>query len=455
MDFLKDLALPQSLEHFHLVVLLAALSALVFIPYLSIALGTAVLSRRLSRDGREHGNAAALQLARTLAETAFASKSLIAFLGVIPGLSLVFSLAQILQRTASIAVTLAAFGFLFLFAGLSLLYAYRYTFRVQGLLEAYGALMRKHEGNIEGDIDSYRSSNLHAHVRFGTYGVFCLFIAVYLYVAALSVSIDPALWSGAGSIFSVLLTPIVWLRIGLFLAFAAAATGIGTLYIMFLWKRDELGEDEASAQLARRYGVLLSVAGLVVLPVFILLQLALLPGASLAGIVYGLAGLAVVLLFLAAHFLYAFIRNAIPASTAYALFFLLCGGATLVLSDYIALGYATRTHAESLAMVHTRATEELKASLGISAASATGEDIYNTRCSACHLFDKRKVGPPYQLTLPKYKDNKPGLMAFILNPVKIDPAYDPMPNQGLKPAEADSIASYLLAKVLGAPPVKP
>jgi cytochrome c len=49
--------------------------------------------------------------------------------------------------------------------------------------------------------------------------------------------------------------------------------------------------------------------------------------------------------------------------------------------------------------------------------------------------------------LPKYGGKKDQLVAFVLNPIKKDPAFPPMPNQGLKPAEADSIVSYLLRKL--------
>ena len=34
--------------------------------------------------------------------------------------------------------------------------------------------------------------------------------------------------------------------------------------------------------------------------------------------------------------------------------------------------------------------------------------------------------------------------AFIRNPVKVDPAYPPMPNPGLKPQEAEAVATYML-----------
>ena len=39
------------------------------------------------------------------------------------------------------------------------------------------------------------------------------------------------------------------------------------------------------------------------------------------------------------------------------------------------------------------------------------------------------------------------LQAFIRNPVKIDPAYPPMPNQGLREAEVKSVAAFLLEKL--------
>ena len=102
-------------------------------------------------------------------------------------------------------------------------------------------------------------------------------------------------------------------------------------------------------------------------------------------------------------------------------------------------------------MAFDRSTEELKARLGIALVTMSGQDIYNAKCSACHLMDQKKVGPPYREVIPKYAGDKAKLVAFVLNPVKVDPAYPPMPNQGLKPAEADSIATFLLGKY-GAPP---
>jgi cytochrome c len=73
-----------------------------------------------------------------------------------------------------------------------------------------------------------------------------------------------------------------------------------------------------------------------------------------------------------------------------------------------------------------------------------GEEIYNKQCSACHRFDQRLVGPPYDVVLPKYENNREELIKFIRNPYKIEPDYPPMPKLGLSEKEILSVVEYLL-----------
>jgi len=80
-------------------------------------------------------------------------------------------------------------------------------------------------------------------------------------------------------------------------------------------------------------------------------------------------------------------------------------------------------------------------------AEISGADIFNGKCSACHKYDQKLVGPPYKETLPKYNGDVDKVAAFVMNPSKINPAYPAMPNQGLKPAEARAIATYILEEV--------
>jgi cytochrome c len=169
---------------------------------------------------------------------------------------------------------------------------------------------------------------------------------------------------------------------------------------------------------------------------------------------YGFAGVALILLFLAAQYVYAFMRDSHPRYLNSAVYTLAVSFVFLSVNDQVAIHNATTVEAAYLAYRYDLATEELKSKLGVAAAALTGEDIYNGRCSACHLFDSKKIGPAYKNVIPKYAGKKDQIIAFVLNPVKKDPAFPPMPNQGLKPAEADSIVSYIL-KRLGSTDIKP
>jgi cytochrome c551/c552 len=119
----------------------------------------------------------------------------------------------------------------------------------------------------------------------------------------------------------------------------------------------------------------------------------------------------------------------------------------LVISDNLAIGTATRSQVALLANTHDKSIEELKATLGVTTVSFTGEEIYNSRCESCHLFDKKKVGPPYYETIPKYQGKKAELISFILHPTKKNSDYPPMQNPGLRAIEADSVATYILRRV--------
>ncbi|OGV09904.1 MAG: hypothetical protein A3J84_05680, partial [Ignavibacteria bacterium RIFOXYA2_FULL_37_17] len=115
----------------------------------------------------------------------------------------------------------------------------------------------------------------------------------------------------------------------------------------------------------------------------------------------------------------------------------------LIIKDQLAMGNATVKQSVILNAQFVKYLAELKGT-GEGAEKLSGEEIYQVRCSSCHAFDRRIVGPPHNEVVPKYEGKKEQLVAFIRNPIKVNPAYPPMPNPGLKPAEADAIATYLL-----------
>lgn len=118
----------------------------------------------------------------------------------------------------------------------------------------------------------------------------------------------------------------------------------------------------------------------------------------------------------------------------------------LTVSDQLSLGNSTKTHSAVLNSKFEIEFAKLKKETS-KAGGVSGEEIFKTKCSACHKFDKKVVGPPYRETLSKYQGKVSELTKFINNPKKINPNYPPMPAQGLKPAELKAIATYILEEV--------
>jgi cytochrome c len=448
MDFLKTLALPQPAEHFQLLLFITNLIFILFLPYFGLLLGAAVAARACERKGRPDGQY--LRLARDLASIAVFSKSGVAFLALVPAMALLFVLIQILQQTEAIAAGLMFFAFLALLAGSLLIYAYKYTFRVAGLLSRVRTLSPA-ESAAEGS-EEYERSNAALHEKSGRWGVVFLVLAFVLTTGALTIGTDPSLWNSVSTVFGLLLVPQFYVRLLYQAAVALGATGIGALFFLFVWEGGEKIHDEEYRAFVERFATRLSVISLLSQPVLLIAAVTLMPPDALSSVVFFLSGLGLILLFFTAQFLYSYHRDGRPTYVALAAFAFGLALIAVFSKDQVALHSATKTHAMNLSIAAERELEALRLELGIAAAAMSGEDIYNAKCSACHLFDQKKVGPPYSAVLPKYAGKKDELIKFVLNPVKVDPAYPPMPNQGLKPAEGDSIATYLLNKYGGAAP---
>ena len=449
MDVLKTLAFPPSVEHYHLLLLIGALISIVFYPYVGFLLGTSFFSYRYEKKGRKEGNALYITLAKDLIGTALYNKTLPTFLALIPAFSMIFVYAQLLQTTESIAVSLACGGFILMLIALAFLYAYRYTFRLEDILEGYRNALKDGKGSSDNidDIEHYNEENIRSHLRFGRNGLIFIVLATFFMAASIVAAADTDNWVRVGSILDLFILPDMYVRFLQFIALAAGATGVGILFFLFWWKKDQQPLEESYANLVRTLAIRLVVGSLLALPALVLAGFLLLPGQSLSGTLFAVAGIGVALLFLSAQFVYAYAKEPQPHHTASALFVFAFALALFGANDQVALYNATKGQAALLSYRHDLETEELRAKLGFVGVVLTGEDIYNGRCSACHLFDQKKIGPAYKDVIPKYAGSKEKIMAFVLNPIKMNPAFPPMPNQGLKPSEADSIVSYILRRL--------
>ena len=449
MDLLTNLAIPQSVEHFHVLILIGGLISIVLYPYLGFLLGSSVLSYFYNRKGTRERNRQLTRFSNDLIVIVLYNKSVPTILALVPSFTSIFIYAQLLQSTEAISVGLAGYGFILLLIAIVSLYAYKYTFRLRGVLHEYEGLLesRKHGAVGLEEIHDYSEETIKSHLASGRAGIIFLVAASFLIVSSMAVTANPSNWNDVSTVFALFISPDVLIRVLQFAALAAGATGVGLLYFFLAWQGGRAGLDSDQRLFVRRLATRLIVGSLLSLPVFVVLGIVALPASSLSGSLYGFAAVALVLIFLTAQSVYAYNRNSQARYVNSAVYTLALASVFMSLNDQVAIHNATNVQAAYLAYRYDVATEELKSRLGVAAPSLSGEDIYNGRCSACHLFDQKKIGPAYRDVLPKYAGKKDQIVAFVLNPIKKDPAFPPMPNQGLKPAEADSIVSYLLRRL--------
>jgi cytochrome c551/c552 len=445
MDFLKGIATPLSPERFRLIIVVASVSSMIFFAYLGFVISSSFFSIFFNYRGRKGKNNQYIRLSRMLINTAIYNKSMAAFLGIIPGFSLVFSYVQILQDTPVAAVSFAGTGFICFCTGLALLYSYKYTFRIRSFFESY-RITAINATEDSTDIDSYRKDNIRTHLFSGRWGSIFLAISLVLYTAALSMTMDSENWNSASHNLDLFLSVNLWVKILMILAGGACLTSMAMLMVNF---NPELktGRDEIYDGLVRATGLRWSAISLFVLPASVILNIASSPAAGASGSMYTLAGIAVLSVLAAGNIIYAYYRKFEAEFLRYGLVMCLIAVIMPVAGDYIALNTAAGEQSELLALKESKIMEDLNASYGMAAEALTGEEIYSARCSSCHLFDIKKIGPPYFETIPKYKGDKNALAEFVLNPVPRNPAYPPMSNPGLRRIEADSVAAFLIRTV--------
>jgi len=438
MDFLDKLVFPQSLEHTALLYYTAIIVLFLFVPFFSLVFGGSLLSLFLKRKGEKSEHKFYTKFSTEVIELTTFTKSAGVVLGILPILTLILIYAQILHNLKVVTLSFFVFAFILISIGLIFIYTYRYSAQFKSLFPS---------AKFEKDETEYAVLAEHAakvNHKSGFWGVLFLAVGSYFLVGGINLAMNPQSWSATGILylFTSLSVFVKWLH---FITAALALTGSFILFVYFYWEGGKEFHDENYKIFVKITGLGLTMFFALFQPLFVLINLAILPAAALSSSVFGFAVLSLLSVFWGFHLLYAMLKNSELRYAGTVFILLVMASLFLIISEQSAFRNVTKKQALILSSEYDVTLKALKGESSIAAIS--GADIFNGKCSACHKFDVKLVGPPYKETLPKYNGDVEKVAAFVSNPVKINPAYPQMPNQGLNQDEAKAIAKYILEEV--------
>lgn len=442
MDFLDKLVIPQSSEHIQLLHYLLMLILFLFIPFISAVFGSAILSLYYKAKGLKETNNIYLKFSKDIIESLTINKSIGIILGIVPVITCLLIYTQLLQGTNSNVAVYLIFSVFFLSMGLILIYTYRYS---MSFMEIYDAIRDYKPENEEvgREISKFRNANISLSGKSGRYGLPFLFLGIWLFISAATVAGNPVMW-GKFSFFYVIFSLEVLTRLLSFLSSMIAITGGAIFFAFFYWEGGRHLDEGPYKDFVRKVAIRFSFIGAVLMPLFMMINILVVPASALSGAIFFFSTIALLLLFLVYHYLYSMVKNFSLKYSGQVFYIILFTLLALIIKDQLALQNSTEVQTAVMNVKFEKMMAELTGS-GKKATAISGEQIFKNICSSCHSFDHKIVGPPYEQTLPKYEGHVDQLIAFIRNPVKKNPGYPPMPNPGLSPVEADSIAHYIMA----------
>lgn len=425
MNFLEGVIFPPRPDHLILAKLFLVLISVVFVSFFSLLFGGTSLSLIYNRLGKSEEKPMFFKFSKDLLHRLTGNFWISLLLVLLPVFTLMISYGELLYDSNIKILQYFSYFIIHLLIGLVLVYWYK------------GGL------SAEKPVSGPRMFS-------GVLGVLFLLGAAYIFVMGTTLVLDPEKWGFIKTVYPFFFYSMnSFARFFLFLTVMFGFTGVGILFLLLNWNRQD-GQDENYRKYVRRFGVTLALSFTFLQPVFFLWNVVNLPMVARSFSVYASGVVVIVLLFLLSLILYNLMIKPASSSGSVAFVFFI-----LVLFGYNGFDhFARETALREHNLVLLKDAQEAEATKAAAKAQfmpkneesdlKIGENLFKTKCSACHRFDMKVVGPAYKDVLPKYKGHMDKLAAFILNPVKVNPALPPMPNQGLTPKEAQAAAKYIM-----------
>lgn len=444
MDLLDKLVLPQSAHHMVLIKYLLVLSNMLLVPYLSVLTGSLIFSLYQKRCAEKTNNINTYRFAKELIDLVTFNKSIAFALGIVPLLSSTFGYAQLLHLSNSRVTGFLLFSVLLLFVAIVLVFTFKYSFHFKDI---FSAAEEKGVASTElekEELSQYSHNSKSLNKRAGVLALYFTIFAVYFYVGSVQLAIDSERWTISTNIFSVIFSLTTFVN---FLQFFVGSLALTCIIVLYKYFRPNTESKKNSDYLdyikniTLKYSLIMTIA----FPLFVAVSTLVKTKVALSFMVFIYSAVVILLLLLISSLIYVMMKEKHLKYNLQTLFLFVIALFLLIIKDQYAFDTSSKKHFEVLSAKFVDFETNIKAEFGVGGPAISGIDIYNGRCIACHNFDKKIVGPPYNETLPKYDGKKADLVKYILNPVKVNPEYPAMPNQGLKPKEAEAVADYILS----------
>ncbi len=452
MNFLNRLVFPESAERLELLRYLLVIVTLIFVTYASVALIASTASAIANRIGRKKGDNLFSRFSRDLADLAAPSRGMILAVGVIPIITMVLIYAQLLYGVSVGVTSYLSISALFFFVGFYFLYGYKKSFHLEAIYSTFQNLASTHGGNltpeVTTDVESFEKSADVTRQRAGRRSAILLWIATWIYVGTTRLAFTPNQWSHS-NFLNVLFSGETFWSLITYAVTGATITSAAVLFFFFKWEdRISIMAEPSYRAFVRKYTLPIGIVAAAIEPLLIFFEIQNLPEAGVSNMTFIIACVGMCIALIVMLLFYSMLKESDVNLGNYAF----VGAIALIciwsVKDGIAFHYATQNQDQVLATRY----ETMLASLSPPKPppAMSGKEVYDNICSACHMFNAKKVGPPYFMTLPHFVGKMDSLEDFIGNPYQAVPGYPPMPKQPLKPQEVKNVANYIMSVYLAA-----
>ena len=439
MEILENIALPQSPLHIELLSYLIVLTLLLLLPYISVLFGSTLLSIMFNRKGRVYANSTYIKFSKKLIDLVTFNKSAAISFTVIPIISIAFIFTQLLQNTGADVYDNLIFAVIILFSALILIFTYKYSFHLSDILNLIDS---KKTRDVQ-EFQVYKEKTNSLLLNSGPIGFLFLSISIYILIGAIKYSSDSTNW-GDNSLTNLIFSAQTLISFLYFISLSMAMTSVSILYILFKPGSEYSKNPNEESQFIRDFSLKTAMIFTIVQPVLFMLELFTVPKIALSSSLFVLSIFILALLLLLVSLYYFMLKENDLKFRKGAFVLTLLLFLFISVKDQVSFDTSSQLQVKNLLVDYEQYETEFKSQMGIEVAAVSGEDIFNVICSACHKFETKIVGPPYIETLVKYEGKRDDLVDFILNPKKINPDYPAMPNQGLKPNQAEEVADYII-----------